>query len=589
MRCAWRQERSISTTSSSRAAGRAGGAPQRARRRAADFDAALPTGAGSRSAPSAATTHSRRSSSASTRSTPTVVEDRFEVLLRLGDRRRRQRSAGGRRRAATARAPLGSAGPGAVSITSSGRRPAGDRPSAHHARRRARAGARPRAAGPRDPRSWRTPRSSARSVQRRSARRARSREQGPAMAQPAVPCGPPPVRSSAASTSGDGGNRAHAGAASSRWRARPASARRRCWRPWPTRRAPRLERAVGAVRGARPGAAVVAVDRGAPRVGLGGFSRSVRHRFVARRAGDAVGERATPANLVEVADELATELTSGTRPRLIVLYDLHWADPPTLDLLALLIQRIGVAPVVIAIGHRPADLTATPALARRCPRWPVRPTTTRITLDGLDVHAVADLLGDVGGRVPATRLPPRCTERSGGNPLFVIELAPDSTRCASLRTNEIDGDPRHRPRSAGTVAGTTVEMLTLAATLGSAIDLRVLMSMADSPMDACLDAIEPAVAALLLGSARTEGSASVTTSCATCCSPTCRPCRRPGCTSARRRPPTRCSAPIATTRSRSLRTAGRHERSTTRSASPTRCCAPPRAPACTPPTPAPTN
>ena len=38
----------------------------------------------------------------------------------------------------------------------------------------------------------------------------------------------------------------------------------------------------------------------------------------------------------------------------------------------------------------------------------------------------------------------------------------------------------------------------MAATLGSAIDLRVLMSMADSPMDACLDAIEPAVAALLL-------------------------------------------------------------------------------------------
>ena len=205
-----------------------------------------------------------------------------------------------------------------------------------------------------------------------------------------------------------------------------------------------------------------------------------------------------PANLVEVADELATELTSGTRPRLIVLDDLHWADAPTLDLLALLIQRIGVAPVVIAIGHRPADLTATPSLAASLSTVARSPTTTRITLDGLDVHAVADLLGDVGGRAPGDEVAAEVHQRSGGNPLFVTELA-RLNAVRSLRTDEIPTAIRDIVRGRlAPLPAPTVEVLTFAATLGSAIDLRVLMSMADSPMDACLDAIEPAVTALLL-------------------------------------------------------------------------------------------
>ena len=89
-------------------------------------------------------------------------------------------------------------------------------------------------------------------------------------------------------------------------------------------------------------------------------------------------------------------------------------------------------------------------------------------------------------------------ERSGGNPLFVTELA-RLNAVRSLRTDEIPTAIRDVVRGRlAPLPAPTVEMLTFAATLGSAIDLRVLTSIADSPMDACLDAIEPAVAALLL-------------------------------------------------------------------------------------------
>ena len=101
------------------------------------------------------------------------------------------------------------------------------------------------------------------------------------------------------------------------------------------------------------------------------------------------GGAAPAANLVEVADDLVRELAAGEQPRLIVLDDLQWADAPSLDLMGLVIQLLGDASVVVAVGHRPANLATLPALAStlaavtRCaerdaaqPGWP-RPRRRR--------------------------------------------------------------------------------------------------------------------------------------------------------------------------------------------------------------------
>ncbi|GAA4563989.1 hypothetical protein GCM10023176_09140 [Micromonospora coerulea] len=109
-------------------------------------------------------------------------------------------------------------------------------------------------------------------------------------------------------------------------------------------------------------------------------------------------------------------------PVVVVLDDLHWADPDTLDLLTALLG--GPEPVsgpVLVVGTYRAteispELTAT--LARLARTEPVR-----VYLGGLSEAATGELAGVVAGReldAPTVRLLHR---RSGGNPFFVRELA----------------------------------------------------------------------------------------------------------------------------------------------------------------------
>lgn len=207
---------------------------------------------------------------------------------------------------------------------------------------------------------------------------------------------------------------------------------------------------------------------------------------------------ATAANLVQVADDLADELRSGERPRLVVLDDLHWADPPTLDLLGLVIQLLGTARAVVAVAHRPVNLATTPALASSLYAVTRARAAARLMLDGLDAGGVAELLGDIGGRVPGDDVIDEVFHRSGGNPLFVTELA-RLNAVTSLRTDEIPTAVRDIVRGRlAPLPAPTIELLTLAAMLGAAVDLRLLVAVADTAMDACLDSLEPAVAARLL-------------------------------------------------------------------------------------------
>lgn len=102
---------------------------------------------------------------------------------------------------------------------------------------------------------------------------------------------------------------------------------------------------------------------------------------------------------------------AAQQPVLLVVEDLHWADPSTLELLKLFVTREHPAPIL-------AVFTARPEFQ---PPWQEGQTRT-LTLNALDDAQTAALIAAVAPEIaPATVR--RIVERADGVPLFAEELA----------------------------------------------------------------------------------------------------------------------------------------------------------------------
>ena len=111
-------------------------------------------------------------------------------------------------------------------------------------------------------------------------------------------------------------------------------------------------------------------------------------------------------------------LLAGQSPLVLVVEDLHWADPALLDLLEQLLDHAGPADLLVVV-------TARPALLERRPGWGAgRPNATTVSLAPLDDRQTTALLEALLGR---SALPAEAQslllERAGGNPLYAEEFA----------------------------------------------------------------------------------------------------------------------------------------------------------------------
>jgi DNA-binding SARP family transcriptional activator len=123
---------------------------------------------------------------------------------------------------------------------------------------------------------------------------------------------------------------------------------------------------------------------------------------------------AIAAFLLRVAEE---------RALVLLLDDLHWADPPSLETLAFVSPLLGSAPVLIAATYRDVraewahDLQATLATVVR------EPSTLQLGLVGLQPGDVADLVEQITGERPSADERDVFHQRTGGNPFFVRQLS----------------------------------------------------------------------------------------------------------------------------------------------------------------------
>ena len=206
---------------------------------------------------------------------------------------------------------------------------------------------------------------------------------------------------------------------------------------------------------------------------------------------------------------------AGDRPLLVVVDDLHWADVPSLSLLAFLAGELTDARLVVVGTYRDVEALPGRPLAEALGALAREPVVERIPLGGLDRAGVAALIGrTIGGR-PAEPLVQAVADRCGGNPFFITELlrllqserglAAGDAAAAARRDIPVGVRDVLRARLARLPAQTGT-FLMVAAVAGRRFDLDLVEAVTGLEDEPALDAAEAAVlAGLLLEDDRAAG------------------------------------------------------------------------------------
>ena len=105
--------------------------------------------------------------------------------------------------------------------------------------------------------------------------------------------------------------------------------------------------------------------------------------------------------------------SAQTMPIVLVLEDLHWADPTTLELMRGVAERGALAPLLVLTTTRP-ELR---------PPWGMRSHHSTISVAPLDRQQVRHMVGELSARHALPReVIDGVTERTGGVPLFIEEV-----------------------------------------------------------------------------------------------------------------------------------------------------------------------
>jgi DNA-binding CsgD family transcriptional regulator/tetratricopeptide (TPR) repeat protein len=208
-----------------------------------------------------------------------------------------------------------------------------------------------------------------------------------------------------------------------------------------------------------------------------------------------------PAGQARLFELLLTliERLVATRPLVLVVEDLHWADRSTLDLVSLVASSTRNLPVLTVGTYRTEDVP---------PRHPLRPLTSELTrrgarhlmLERLGAGDVAELLGALLAAPPSAEVTASVVERSDGNPLFIEELAaaladdpaapmPPHLRDAVISRVERMSDESAAVLRACAAGGREVEhdLLAQAIAPGTDLDLDLDPAVLDRALRACVD------------------------------------------------------------------------------------------------------
>ncbi|MCP5071543.1 MAG: hypothetical protein GY946_33705, partial [bacterium] len=110
-------------------------------------------------------------------------------------------------------------------------------------------------------------------------------------------------------------------------------------------------------------------------------------------------------------------------PLVLVLEDMHWADPASLGLLSFIGAGLHHDPVLVVGTYRDKELHSTPEPFQTLADLARQPTFRRLSIGGLELDYVAELLAQITGRDVSPALAESVATLTEGNPFFVVEIA----------------------------------------------------------------------------------------------------------------------------------------------------------------------
>lgn len=176
---------------------------------------------------------------------------------------------------------------------------------------------------------------------------------------------------------------------------------------------------------------------------------------------------------------------AGSRPLLLVVEDIHWADDTTLDVLTYLAHNLGPIPMLGLLTSRSQPLTPPVpddgdqhdrSAAQFLAGQASGAIAERITLPALDETEIAEM---AGRELPA-KVVNEIVQRSGGNPMFVEELV------SAYARGDGQLSPNLRQLLRGRVRGLpddVREVLGVAAVAGQSVAHDDLRAVADRPRE----------------------------------------------------------------------------------------------------------
>ncbi len=212
------------------------------------------------------------------------------------------------------------------------------------------------------------------------------------------------------------------------------------------------------------------------------------------------GDPAARTRLLEAIADGLSALVAGTRPGLVAVEDMQWADDATRAMLAWLARRLAGRPILLVLTWRPEDLDELGAAFASTVE--ALPTVEQLRLERLDRDAVLDLVAAAAAGGLRTVGADQLLAESEGLPLFLNEAlqGADAAHEGSAGGRaDVDGDHPGRTVRAlirerlASVTETGSQVLSAAAVIGRSFDAGLVRGSSGRSEDEIVDALEELV------------------------------------------------------------------------------------------------